>query len=292
MTNPASSSQAASFFDAGTSMTPREEKSGLIQPVTVSLAWDNLQKMSKKGEIKIPGLPIRRSQDEEFTHLGLRWIYDLSTPNKVFNLKANRMKNPGDRAQEIAAFHYPRTDETGNLWRAIAQHKYVVFNLSNAMDEELSAAEYRCLYPKENSPLQTKVKEEAISVSFSSMKNGFHIYNVTTEGKEEQVAVYHYPDWKDNGVISIEHLDGLVDAILPLPKVAVHCLAGLGRTGTLITAAFIKRLVQTGKLKKEAFTPNWLMEFVYELRKQRAQRWVRVPEQFNLLYEYGLSLFK
>jgi protein tyrosine phosphatase len=104
--------------------------------------------------------------------------------------------------------------------------------------------------------------------------------------------VFHYRYWPDGGIIGLEALDALVDYVSTYPKVGIHCVAGVGRTGTLTTAAFIKHLIQKGRIQESDFTLNWLHDLVLQLRRQRSCKWVSTILQYELLYRYGLWQFR
>ena len=143
-----------------------------------------------------------------------------------------------------------------------------------------------------NEPIQFST----VSVELIEDKNPIHTYRVidSTSSSTKTISRYSYCSWPDYGIISVEELQDLVGQVETLTLNSqkptwVHCKAGVGRTGTLITAAIIKQKIAAGELNKENLGAS-LVDIILHLRKQRGTGFVQSKNQFNLLYQYAESL--
>ena len=106
---------------------------------------------------------------------------------------------------------------------------------------------------------------------------------------------YRFPTWKDDEVLPLNTFKEIVDMVddqefcLGDRPVLVHCHAGVGRTGCVIAAIFLKEKIFNGEITKENFFEK-LQELILELRKQRGPLFVQKEGQFNLLCTYGQDL--
>lgn len=102
---------------------------------------------------------------------------------------------------------------------------------------------------------------------------------------QKVVRRLHFKAWPDGGVISVQWLGILVDR---LQKNAwVHCQAGMGRTGTLITAKIIKEQIAEGRIATQDELLQRLVEIILVLRQQRGRHIVYAKQQFRLLCQFG-----
>jgi protein tyrosine phosphatase len=71
----------------------------------------------------------------------------------------------------------------------------------------------------------------------------------------------------------------------------IHCRAGIGRTGTLITAFILKEKIESEEIRKENLG-LFLVELIFALRKERSQFFVETFDQFALLLSFGTHLLE
>lgn len=110
-----------------------------------------------------------------------------------------------------------------------------------------------------------------------------------TEEKTENRTIYHlqYSDWQDHenpsSVEDIDHLINYMELFNSLPNelngsIVVHCSAGVGRTGTFIACAIVKRLFYE-KSKVD------IQKIVNSLRQHR-EKMVQTKEQYRFIFRY------
>jgi protein tyrosine phosphatase len=105
---------------------------------------------------------------------------------------------------------------------------------------------------------------------------------------EFEIQLVQFLAWPDHGVPDIFHAEGLVSeldklrALAPNSPVAVHCSAGVGRTGCLIGIAnTLEAARATGKVS--------VLDTVLELRRQRPFM-VQTTGQYEMVYKAAAKL--
>jgi protein tyrosine phosphatase len=74
-------------------------------------------------------------------------------------------------------------------------------------------------------------------------------------------------------------------------KVAVHCTAGVGRSGTVIAAEQLREKFDAGLLNHQNLSST-LAAIIIDIRNRRSPSMVQSPEQFRCLIEYGMGLLE
>lgn len=108
------------------------------------------------------------------------------------------------------------------------------------------------------------------------------------------VSYLNFTNWPDKGVIELGQLQGLVGAIGQEHSskgggFAIHCTAGVGRTGTVYAALELDRLAKNGELTQDNFAEK-VLDIVAEGRKARGFAFVQAPGQLNLLFDFAKAL--
>lgn len=119
-----------------------------------------------------------------------------------------------------------------------------------------------------------------------------------SDGKKElEVRRIHYKGWNDQRGIEdrLNELNQLVDlveeAVSQKQQVIVHCRAGVGRTGTVLVAVALKRLIKQGKVDTTNFS-QVVRDLILEIRKQRGPECVQVIAQYYTIWESGKNWLK
>lgn len=115
----------------------------------------------------------------------------------------------------------------------------------------------------------------------------------TKTNQFKMVTIHKCAYWPDGGVVDISKLKELVsilnENISEIPW--IHCQAGIGRTGTLITAWILHNKINKGEITQENLEFS-LIEIILQLRSHRGSSFVQNDKQFDLLREFGWHLLR
>ncbi|XGW30376.1 hypothetical protein V3C99_009393 [Haemonchus contortus] len=104
-------------------------------------------------------------------------------------------------------------------------------------------------------------------------------------GESRVIHQLHYKEWPDHGCPSGEsQLINMIEKMAELHEktdapVLVHCSAGVGRTGTIISVNYIRELIKSAELESLD-----LFDLVMSLRKQRASM-VQTQDQYQFVHK-------
>ncbi len=120
-------------------------------------------------------------------------------------------------------------------------------------------------------------------------------YTINKVGEEQgkDLQRIHFENWPDQQAIKPEAMLELIETIESLvdeeDRLNVHCRAGVGRTGTFITAFTMYRLKKQGLEFKDY--RSTLHEVILEGRLQRGESFVQTLTQLQSLYDFGDLLY-
>lgn len=205
-------------------------------------------------------------------------------------LHANKV-GEGVTQRSFVASQAPLTEDYDTFWQAIFESGPTIFDLTTIEDQiDGGVTEY---YPEE---LNQTIKCGPISIKLIKVSDRTYTYQIENieTGVVKNINRFHYADWKDLDTVSLPALNFLVqevETLSPNPKnlLWIHCRAGVGRTGTLITALVLKEKIQCGEINKGNLEAS-LGNIIIELRKQRGPAFVQQKNQLNLLRQYADSL--
>ena len=127
----------------------------------------------------------------------------------------------------------------------------------------------------------TDLREEFGGGNVKSLK----VEIVYPDNKKYLIDIELISNWEDGGVLPIEQIKKIVDMV-PDDNCQVHCLGGLGRTGTLIV---IKQLSRDKQIT-EGNMQEKIAEVIARCRVQRYNSsFVESETQLNLVVEYVLK---
>ena len=194
-----------------------------------------------------------------------------------------------------------RPVETRDLfWKAVSENAKLIVDLTRSADKIIPyCPEAEGQSESFGEVISVKcIGVDKVSISDNEASN---IYTLKltdlVSGKTKKVKRLHFSSWADFSGTATSNLKNLVSQVNQLcsefseeEATLVHCRAGVGRTGTLIVARSLEKLIREGKIK----TRDELHEQIYELiilgRKQRGALFVQQPTQLCTIIRYGYSL--
>lgn len=219
-------------------------------------------------------------------------VTSFDKPEEKHYFNANFVKvseEIGSRKFIATQAPYDFGNELRNFWKVVLDQEKsaIILDLTNETDTGKGVTPY---YPI--------VKDESITYGDMTIKlediddNLFKYELKDNSGNIKKVNRFHFNTWKDGGIIEVKELAALVDRLdeefkdnMPI----VHCRAGVGRTGVVITASFIKEKIKQGKITDQNFRDS-ILNLILELRNQRGKEFVQTETQFKLLINYTKSL--
>ncbi|HCT3785797.1 protein-tyrosine phosphatase family protein [Proteus mirabilis] len=120
-----------------------------------------------------------------------------------------------------------------------------------------------------------------------------YIKMLTKEGsnKEKKIKFVHIYNWKDHTAVDAESLKNTIDIIGNRLKIeptkeniAVHCLAGLGRTGEFIALMEMMKMIETGNTKTKS-----LESILVHLRENRSWQVLKMNAQVDELIKFAIN---
>lgn len=176
------------------------------------------------------------------------------------------------------------------FWTIVYGSESTIIDLTTEVD--LNSGGVTAYYPTEHNP---EVYYPPIRIKWIKTKENEHTYETAHDYIKDQSRVevkrFHYSKWKDFEAVSVPILAQLVDRLeflSPNKKriIWVHCRAGVGRSGTFITAVFLKEAIFRGKITRESLDRD-LIDLIVDLRKQRGPHFVQNKQQFEMLRQYA-----
>jgi|GEM_PF-5807028 len=209
-------------------------------------------------------------------------------------LHANFVQIGGDR---YVAMQAPVGEaQRAALWAYLYEHGGAILDLTGDEDRDPSkgVAEYAPLVKGREigfGPLHvrladtTKAADNLVDVYALEVRNG-------DAGAVKHINRYHFSKWIDHGAVSVYELTSLtkwgVGLTLEEGVLMTHCRAGVGRTGTILTAISLYKAIENGSITKDSFQEH-LELLIIEGRKQRGEMFLDELSQFTLLYRAGLA---
>lgn len=173
--------------------------------------------------------------------------------------------------------------QTGLFWQVAHHNQGFIVDITTPRDN------ISTYYPTGNNmefyvDASVKLKNtEEIADQFT-----LYTYEVLVGEETREVQRLHFSGWIDFDGTSIETLERLVNIItekMGENKVPIiHCRAGVGRTGTLISTITLKNMIDQGIVTSENINEK-IEEVIITGRKCRGPGFVQTKEQFQVIKE-------
>lgn len=296
---------------AVSTITSQLQTPPLLQKIDYAALWQRLE--NKTAQMKFDFLE-QSSKKQEVDHR----FSDIPCPrDSAIPYGPNKFLHANKITPDLVASQAPKQSEMNPFWSEVHWGTYFIVDLTNESDLSRSDNPVTPYYPQK--PGRTNsVKFGSMEIILENEKNGLSTYHVVDSTisnniKWKIIYRYHFPKWPDHGVVSVENLDKLVNAVEIESKTDanhnsdplwVHCRAGVGRTGTFAVARAICSAIRRGKetmanapqIKISASAPGVmtkenlsaaLEEIILNYRQKRGPNFVQTPEQFKLLHQYA-----
>ncbi len=192
------------------------------------------------------------------------------------------------------------TNQTETFWKAMLENSNTIVDLTTEDDKSAARANQTVTEYYPTSVGQTMEFGSCKVTLKSSVKSAdtgtAHTYVVQDKngGPAKEITRVHYPDWVDHGSVDVNQLDKLVNMLsssYTSDKTCIHCRAGVGRTGTLTAAYYLKEKVASGEIHAGNLEEK-LLHTVLVLRSQRDNKFVQTKDQLDMLRGYGKKLLQ
>jgi protein tyrosine phosphatase len=257
-----------------------------LNDLSLQEVWQYLAKKTNDHPFNYSNKPNHRFGDilcPEATIVSLEGSY----------LHANQV-GEGFTQTAFVASQAPLCKDHELFWKIVLSKPTTIIDLTTESDQgEESKAKVEPYYPlEENTSKEFGCMRVELIYCFCDQ----YVYGVTNSQikKKSNVIRYHFKEWKDHSAVSLDLLKRLVHQIKPCAEkelVWIHCRAGVGRTGTLITAYILNEKIEKGEITQDNLKSS-LVHLILGLRKQRGRYFVQNMDQFCLLHDYALSVLQ
>ncbi len=206
-------------------------------------------------------------------------------------LHANRIAMPDNRT--YIATQAPLLTERERFWKMAFENNGCVVDITTLNDRTTGGVRgyspYTPNQPEQYGDLTVTLKER------NKVSSEFYIssYQVEINGEKKTVERLHFLGWKDFHGAGLEALQLVIDRIEPHLKQGltpiIHCRAGVGRTGTLITILTLIELFRQGSLTKHNLE-SVVEEVIMKGRECRGPGFVQTKNQFDTIMDYATTL--
>ena len=219
---------------------------------------------------------------------------EVKIGSRNFIIHANKVVMPDNKI--YIASQYPQNHN--NFWQACLQEQPNLIvdltrpNTGNGIDGKNYLV---CYYPENvdqsilfnNIEIICNTKEQQGNILIF----GLTIYNKITNSAQKLTRI-HYQDWEDHNSSSADNLLKLADTIdkhIGDKPPFIHCAAGVGRTGTLITILVMRNLDKNNSIKPDEKYKK-LRETILFGRMQRGKIFVQNPDQLQTIVDITKKL--
>jgi protein tyrosine phosphatase len=219
----------------------------------------------------------------------------FSAENEFFH--ANQIAFEGT---EVIATQYPVPSQCKLFWEIFLDKGALVIDLTNEGDTKKKRGfDYKPL---------GHMKWEDFEVSrlafktlcFSNSQDDISLFDIYSFGIKREGGttivkdVINYRGWNDHEKTDLEDLIRLINLMRQYDQeekpVIVHCMAGVGRSGTLIALRFAVEQILQNKIEKKKDLMEKLNTIILACRRQRGENVVQTLSQYASIVEACLKI--
>lgn len=183
------------------------------------------------------------------------------------------------------------------FWKMALQKSALIVDLTNDEDKKLRGMNSYYPESKEKPVCFSGIKIELIQCDTIEGMDDVFLYKYAIEdenGFKKEISRLHMKCWPDHQCTNLEKLFKVMDFINANQNAEgecpiIHCRAGVGRTGTLITLLIAKEMILKGLITEDNLLEK-LEEIIYQGRVQRNEHYVQNIHQFDLIVKGCLEL--
>lgn len=202
------------------------------------------------------------------------------------------------------AMQYPTTIQKQFLWELCLTNNSVILDLTNDADK-------RDNYLIDYFPNSDELKLKNIPVKYLSEEILFkeknpksevpntitlYQYELTQKNSEKKIVIprLQYTGWPDKSVPSMDEMTVIVKEVLKYQtnknqRPMIHCVAGSGRTMTLIVACHLYKYIHESEHHSDSDILDFLANAIISARTQRGQHAIN-DRQCQFLFYWGQHL--
>lgn len=265
--------------------TPQSKNASVV--LSDKQMWEELTKRTKE---RLRSMVYLTHNEVEHRYLSADFQRGIRCPKKTAIQLEERFLHANEVGRGISqnilvASQTPKEKERLLFWKAIFEGNYTIIDLTTHEDQKADGVKY---YPVN---VNDKMEFDNFVITLEKVDGFFYHYRVTDGKTTKQVTRYNFFNWIDHKALTVPLLNKLVEDLEKFfgkqAKLWVHCLAGVGRTGTLLTAIILKEKV--AEITPET-ADEYLIKLILSLRDDRGENFVFQPVQYSLLREYCKSL--
>lgn len=242
-----------------------------VKDLSPDALWNHIENRTRKLKIDY----------QEFKE-GEHRFPNVKCPKNTAIVVDNRSLHANQVADHFVASQAPLKESEPQFWQWIFENGYAIIDLTSPRDEVTKYYPQYLNETYEAGNFLIKLVEE------EGMRKRYEVINTSTD-ETKMVTRYHSTKWGDFKAGSLELINELACAIDQNENNLVHCRAGIGRTGTLITSALLKKKIECGEITKENFNVE-LPLLLLSLREKRGEMFVQTPDQFKMVHLFGTTL--
>lgn len=221
---------------------------------------------------------------------------DQLSDGTEIKLHANKVDLEG---LSFIATQYPMPYHIPLFWRMGAK-SCLILDLTNEKDMKKGLEPY---YPSRGEEifqgkLSITCKEQEIFTDLDATLSSYLVEEDDEDDSAEETSVegkqccrLHFQGWDDFGGITESQMDRILEMMEtsqtdPSVPLIVHCRAGVGRTGTILVARALLKLIKEHKVNESNLLDE-ISRLISEGRMQRGKGFVQTPIQLRAIFKWA-----